>query len=99
MSSENDQLSVEDNAAKHRYEVHAEGEIAVLEYKREDGRILLIHTEVPPALMERKLCRFAPTWRPTSVATTNICRWSPSHTGMNSHRASDRFPASGGRNN
>ncbi len=50
MSSENDQLAVEDNTAKHRYEVHAEGQVAVLEYRRQEGRILLIHTEVPPAL-------------------------------------------------
>lgn len=53
MSSENDQLSVDDNTAEHRYEVHAEGQVAVLQYKRQDGRILLIHTEVPPALEGR----------------------------------------------
>jgi len=50
MSSENNELSVEDNTTKHRYEVHAEGQVAVLEYRRQDERILLIHTEVPPAL-------------------------------------------------
>lgn len=53
MSSENDQLSVDDNTAEHRYEVHAEGQVAVLQYNRQDGRILLIHTEVPPALEGR----------------------------------------------
>ncbi len=53
MSSENNQLSVDDNTAEHRYEVHAEGQVAVLQYKRQDGRILLIHTEVPPALEGR----------------------------------------------
>lgn len=50
MSSENDPLTVHDNTAKRRYEVHADGQVAVLEYQRKDGRILLIHTEVPPAL-------------------------------------------------
>ncbi len=53
MSSENDQLTVDDNTAEHRYEVHAKGQVAVLEYRRKDGRILLIHTEVPPALEGR----------------------------------------------
>ena len=55
MSSENkqEQLSVRDNQAARQYEVHSGGEVAVLQYKREDGRILLIHTEVPPALEGR----------------------------------------------
>ena len=53
MSSEEDQLAVRDNTAKQRYEVQADGQVAVLEYQRKDGRILLTHTEVPPALEGR----------------------------------------------
>lgn len=50
MSNEQEQVAVRDNQAAQRYEVDVDGAVAVLEYEREDGRIDLIHTEVPPAL-------------------------------------------------
>lgn len=53
MSSENEQFSVTDNEAKNEYEVHAEGEVAILTYQRQGKRITFYHTEVPPALEGR----------------------------------------------
>lgn len=46
-------LSVIDNVAEHRYEIHTEGQVAILVYKRGVNRISLLHTEVPPALEGR----------------------------------------------
>ena len=63
MSSENEQYSVIDNTAENQYEVHAEGEVAILTYQRQGKRITFYHTEVPPALEGRgiagKLARAA----------------------------------------
>src|SRR5690349_21429956 len=53
MSAENEHFSVIDNAADNQYEVHAEGEVAVLTYQRQGKRITFYHTEVPPALEGR----------------------------------------------
>jgi uncharacterized protein len=50
MSSEHERLSVRDNTAEQRYEIHVDGQVAVLKYERDDARIILVHTEVPPAL-------------------------------------------------
>lgn len=36
-----------DNAAMHRFEMAVENEIAVAYYQEHDGRIVLLHTEVP----------------------------------------------------
>jgi uncharacterized protein len=53
MSSENDQLAVIDNEAEHQYEVHADGEVAILTYERRGNHITFYHTGVPPALEGR----------------------------------------------
>src|SRR5690242_5596013 len=53
MSSENEQFSVIDNEAENEYEVHAEGEVAILTYERQGKRITFYHTEVPPKLEGR----------------------------------------------
>jgi uncharacterized protein len=53
MSSENKQYSVIDNEAENEYEVHTEGEVAILTYQRQGKRITFYHTEVPPALEGR----------------------------------------------
>ncbi len=53
MSTENDQYAVIDNAAGQRYEVHTEGEVAILTYERHGDHITFFHTEVPPALEGR----------------------------------------------
>jgi predicted GNAT family acetyltransferase len=43
-------LEITDNAAERRYEAHLDGELAGwVEYRRLDGRIVALHTEVPPA--------------------------------------------------
>lgn len=39
-----------DNPAKHRFELAVGGAVAIAEYGIEDGRLVLIHTEVPPEL-------------------------------------------------
>ncbi|MDR1973750.1 MAG: N-acetyltransferase [Bacteroidales bacterium] len=39
-----------DNGAKHRYELAADGHLAILEYLISGNDIYLTHTEVPPAL-------------------------------------------------
>lgn len=41
---------VVDNPAQNRFELAVEGETALIAYRIEDGRIVLIHTEVPQAL-------------------------------------------------
>jgi predicted GNAT family acetyltransferase len=43
-------LAVVDNAAARRFEVHAGGEVAFLDYRREGATIAYIHTKVPAAL-------------------------------------------------
>ncbi len=45
-----DDIEVSDNEAAHRFEVHADEQIAVLEYRRRHGHMTITHTEVPPAL-------------------------------------------------
>ncbi|WP_426954910.1 GNAT family N-acetyltransferase [Muricoccus radiodurans] len=42
--------AVTDNRARHRFEMEAEGHTAFIDYRREAGHIVLIHTEVPKAL-------------------------------------------------
>ncbi|TFI57715.1 N-acetyltransferase [Sphingomonas parva] len=41
---------VQDNPAAHRFELVANGEIAIAEYRLEEDRIVFTHTMVPPAL-------------------------------------------------
>jgi predicted GNAT family acetyltransferase len=41
---------VRDNIALQRFELDAEGHTAFSEYKRTDGVLTIMHTEVPPAL-------------------------------------------------
>lgn len=53
MSDEQQQLTVIDNTAEHQYEVHVDGEVAVLVYERYGKRIIFDHTGVPPALEGR----------------------------------------------
>lgn len=53
MSDEKDQYSVIDNEAAQRYEVHANGEVAILTYERRGDHITFFHTEVPPTLEGR----------------------------------------------
>jgi predicted GNAT family acetyltransferase len=41
---------VVDNKTEHRFELSVEGHIAATYYKRADGVITFVHTEVPPEL-------------------------------------------------
>ncbi len=50
MSVDLDSLEIRDNAAQHRYEAHLDGHLAVVTYRRAEGRITFIHTVVSPAL-------------------------------------------------
>jgi uncharacterized protein len=43
-------LDVVNNESSRRFEVIAEGHTAFLQYARSNGRIELLHTDVPPAL-------------------------------------------------
>jgi predicted GNAT family acetyltransferase len=45
--------AIRDNEAEHRFEMDAEGELAVAYYRRSPGVITLTHTEVPGALQGR----------------------------------------------
>ena len=41
------------NEAEHRYELEADGEVAIAEYRLKPGRIAFTHTKVPEALEGR----------------------------------------------
>ena len=41
---------VRDNTALHRFELDADGHVAFSNYKRGDGLLTILHTEVPKAL-------------------------------------------------
>ena len=42
--------NVRDNTERHRFELDADGHIAFSNYKRADGVLTILHTEVPKAL-------------------------------------------------
>jgi len=42
--------NVHDNSERHRFELDADGHIAFSNYKRADGVLTILHTEVPKAL-------------------------------------------------
>lgn len=44
---------ITDNAARHRYEMDVDGEVAFVTYARQGDQIVLVHTEVPQALAGR----------------------------------------------
>lgn len=45
--------NVHDNTTLHRFELDADGHIAFSEYRRGDGVLTIMHTEVPKALEGR----------------------------------------------
>lgn len=45
-----DQLQIRDNTNAHRLELDINGEIAFIDYKKKDSKLLLTHTEVPAGL-------------------------------------------------
>ncbi|MCU1501830.1 MAG: GCN5-related N-acetyltransferase [Ilumatobacteraceae bacterium] len=47
--------AVVDNTERHRLEVHIDGHVAHLDYTLHDGRLRLVHTEVPEELGGRGL--------------------------------------------
>jgi hypothetical protein len=44
---------VRDNTERHRFELDADGHVAFSNYKRADGVLTILHTEVPKALEGR----------------------------------------------
>lgn len=48
-----DELPILDNDAKSQYEVHLEGQTAVLQYLHRGDRVVLVHTGVPGELEGR----------------------------------------------
>jgi uncharacterized protein len=44
-----------DNRDANRFELQIEGQTSILEYERADGRLTLIHTDVPEALRGRHI--------------------------------------------
>jgi uncharacterized protein len=51
--NENDRSAVINNEAAQQYEIHDDGEVAVLTYERRGNHITFFHTGVPPALEGR----------------------------------------------
>jgi predicted GNAT family acetyltransferase len=45
--------TVRDNSARSRFELDAEGSVAFANYRRAGDRIIITHTETPPALRGR----------------------------------------------
>jgi uncharacterized protein len=45
--------SVRDNAARHRFELDADGHVAFSNYRRDGDTLTVLHTEVPAALNGR----------------------------------------------
>jgi uncharacterized protein len=45
--------AVRDNAARHRFELDADGHLAFSQYKRDGNTLTIMHTEVPSALNGR----------------------------------------------
>src|SRR5215831_20451984 len=53
MSAESEAIVVEQNEARNRYEVRADGMMAVLTYARADDQVVFLHTLVPEPLEGR----------------------------------------------
>ena len=49
------EATVRDNTDASRFELEVDGQVAILQYERQPGVIVLAHTEVPPAFRERGL--------------------------------------------
>ncbi len=71
--------TVHDNTTAHRYEIEIDGETAFLRYQwKQDGTIVLVHTETPPALRGKglagRLARYAlETARDRGTRVTVVC--------------------------
>lgn len=50
MELDSGRLPVHNNEIEHRFEIEAGGELAILTYMREEGRIVYVHTSVPAPL-------------------------------------------------
>lgn len=50
MTEEGARVEVTRNEEKEQWEAHAGGETGVLTYSEQDGRLFLLHTEVPEAM-------------------------------------------------
>ena len=52
-SAHNMSSSIRDNTERHRFELDADGHVAFSNYKRANGVLTILHTEVPQALEGR----------------------------------------------
>ena len=50
-----EKVNVTNNQDAHRFEAQVAGQTALLSYRRSDGQIALVHTEVPAPLQKRGL--------------------------------------------
>jgi uncharacterized protein len=50
MADESASVNVTRNEQKEQWEAHAAGDMGVLTYSEQDGKLFLLHTEVPEAL-------------------------------------------------
>lgn len=55
MTESNEPIEVKHNLAQHRFELHLEKQVAVLEYQLSEGKITFTHTGVPTELEGRGL--------------------------------------------
>jgi len=46
-------MDVIDNAIGRRFEMMVDDEVSFVDYRKDDGRLVLLHAEVPPALEGR----------------------------------------------
>jgi uncharacterized protein len=53
MSTRDPEISVQHNAAEHRFEAAVAGHLSVADYRQENGRMVFTHTFVPPELRGR----------------------------------------------
>jgi predicted GNAT family acetyltransferase len=76
--AELEKASVVHNASKQRFEINADGQISLLEYRFKNHRLFLTHTEVPQALerhgLGTKLAHAALEYaRQNGLAVVAIC--------------------------
>ena len=78
MDERRDEVAVQDDRAAGRFELHVDGQVAFLTYRRSGGNISLDHTEVPESLRGRgiadRLARAAlESARSEGLAVVPVC--------------------------
>lgn len=65
-----EQYEVRNNEQQQQFEVHVDGEVAVLEYRFHEGNLALMHTQVPEQLEGRGIA---------AALTVHALEWARSH--------------------